>query len=71
MKMFFRFIKRIIISSFLLYIFNYFAVMYDFIVPINVFTILFTSLFGVYGFIGLVLFKYFIMWGFYGWDFEY
>lgn len=61
MKWIFKVIKKIIISSFLLYIYNYFAIAYHLVVPINVITIAIVSIFDVFGLIGLVIFKYFIL----------
>lgn len=61
MKILFRFIKRIICSSFLIYIYNYFFIKYDMIIPINFFNLIIVSFFGSFGLIGLILFKYFIM----------
>lgn len=68
MKLLFKILKKIIISSFLIYIYNYVAIKFDLIIPINFINISIVSLFGGFGLIGLVLFKYFIMWGFYGRD---
>ncbi len=61
MKWFFKIIRKIISSSFLLYIYNYFAVSYQMVVPINIVTISLVSIFGVIGLVGLALFKYFIL----------
>ena len=69
MKTLFKIMKKIIISSFLLYIFNYFAVSFNFVIPINLFSVAIVSIFDVIGLIGLILFKTFIMWGLYGWDY--
>lgn len=61
MKLLFKILKKIIISSFLIYIYNYVAIKFDLIIPINFINISIVSLFGGFGLIGLVLFKYFIM----------
>ena len=57
MKLLLKCIKRIIVGSFLLYVFNYFAVVYHFVIPINIITLGVVSVFDVFGLIGLILFK--------------
>lgn len=61
MKMFLKIIKKVIFSSFLIYIYNYIAIKYNMIIPINFMNISIVSIFGGFGLIGLVIFKYFIM----------
>lgn len=61
MKMLFKIIKKVIISSFLIYIYNYIAINYNMIIPINFMNISIVSIFGGFGLIGLIIFKYFIM----------
>lgn len=61
MKLLWKFIRKIIISAFVLYIFNYFFIHFDFVIPINVFTLSFVSIFDFFGLIGLVLFKIFVL----------
>lgn len=61
MKTIFKLIQRFIISSFILYIFDYFSIDYNCFVPINFITIVIVSYFGFFGLIGLVIFKYFIV----------
>lgn len=60
MKFLLKMIKKIIISSFILYVYNYVAIYFHLMVPINVYTILIVSVFDVFGLIGIILFKYFI-----------
>ncbi len=57
MKFIFKIIKRVIISSFLLYLFNYFFGTYHILIPINLYTVSFVSFFGWIGLVGLILFK--------------
>lgn len=52
------FLRKIVLSSFLLYFFNVFFDFLGFIIPINAFTIFITSLLGFAGFVGLIAFKY-------------
>lgn len=61
MKILFKVIKKVIISSFLLYFYNYIAIKFNMIIPINLANISIVSLFGGFGLIGLIIFKYFIM----------
>ena len=58
MKILFYFIKKIVIGSLLLYIYNYFAISYHFVIPINLFTLSITSIFDVFGLVGLVIFRF-------------
>ena len=59
-------IKKIVYSAFLLYGYNLIAVNFNMIVPINVYSMSIVSVLGSFGLISLVLFKYLILWGFYG-----
>ena len=52
------FLKRIIYSSFLIYGYNLISVHFNMILPINVITISFVSVFGSTALCALVLFKY-------------
>lgn len=61
MKFLFKIVKKVIISSFLLYMYNYFAINFNMIIPINFANISIVSIFGNFGIFGLVLFKYFIL----------
>lgn len=61
MKYLFKILKRIIISSFLLYIYNYFAISYNLAIPINVFTVVFVAFFGLFGLLGLLVFEILIL----------
>jgi len=58
MKIIFYFIKKIVIGSLLLYIYNYFAISYHFVIPINLFTLSITSIFDVFGLVGLAIFRF-------------
>lgn len=61
MKLFFKIIKKIIISIFVIYLFNYLFVKYNLIIPINTFTVLFTSFFGTFGLLALFIFKLLVL----------
>ena len=65
-KIFFCF-KKIILSCFILYGFNYISTDFNIIIPINLFSIFVIVFLGPFGLCGLVFFKYFVLWGFYGW----
>ena len=67
MKLLIKIIKKIVLSCFILYCYNYIAIKFDLILPINFINVFFVSLFGSIGLCGLVFFKYFIMWGKYEW----
>lgn len=60
-KILFKVLKRIIIGSFLIYFFNYFAIDFNMIIPINFANIFIVSFLGNFGILGLILFKCFIM----------
>lgn len=47
MKSLFNIIKRIIMSSFSIFLFNMMISPLNIVIPINIFTILFSSLFGI------------------------
>ncbi len=66
MKILKNIIKKIIYSSFLLYGYNLIAVDFNMIVPINIYSVSIVSILGSFGLISLVLFKYLLLWGFYG-----
>ena len=51
-------LKRIIYASFLLYGYNLISVNFNMMIPMNLYNLSFISLFGSFGLIGLVLFKY-------------
>lgn len=61
MKLFIKIFKKVIIGCFILYIFNFFSIKYNFIIPINYFSTSIISIFGIFGLIGLCLFKIFIL----------
>lgn len=67
MKIILKFLKKIIISCFILYGYNYISYRFNLILPINIFNILLISFLGPFGLIGLVFFKYFYLWGINGW----
>lgn len=70
MKLFVLFLKKIIVSTFLLYGYNLIATNFNLIIPINLFTIIFVTMLGIPSLIGLILFKIFILWGdYYGVNF--
>lgn len=60
-------IKKFFLSCFILYGFNYIAINYNIVLPINLFNIFIVSILGPFGICGLIFFKYFILWGFYDW----
>ncbi len=61
MKLLFKIIKRIVFGAFILYLYNYFAISFNMVVPINCFTLLVVTCFDVFGLLGLIIFKFFIM----------
>lgn len=60
-------LKKIIVGSFILYSFNYIAINYSVVLPINFINIIFVSILGPFGICGLIFFKYIFMWGIYEW----
>lgn len=67
MHLIFKIIKKIIFSSFLLYGYNLIAVNFNLIIPINIFNVVVISILGVPFLIGLIIFKFLVLWGdFYG-----
>lgn len=67
MHLIFKVIKKIIFSSFLLYGYNLIAVNFNLIIPINIFNVVVISILGVPFLIGLIIFKFLVLWGdFYG-----
>ncbi len=50
-----KYLKKIIMGSFIIYAFNMIAVNFNIVVPINIWTILFTSIFDFVG-IAIILF---------------
>ena len=61
MKVLFKILRKVIISSFLLYIYNFFAINFNMIIPINIITVLIVSFFDLFGLLGMIFFKYFIL----------
>lgn len=55
-KYIYKLIKKIIISTFLLYSYNVMTMRFNINIPINIFTVLFTAIFGTSGFMGIVFF---------------
>lgn len=68
MKYIVAFIKKFILSGFILYGYNLIAVNFNMIIPINFLTIGFVALLGAPALCALLLFKLLILWGIYGWD---
>lgn len=56
--MLYRLLKRIIISSFVLYGYNFISSNFNLILPINVISVSVVSILGSSGLFGLVLFRY-------------
>ena len=52
-----KYLKRIVMASFLIYAFNMIAVNFNIVLPINIWTITFTSIFDVCGLIILLIIK--------------
>ena len=55
MHIIFKIIKKIIIASFFIYGFNMISQSIDIIIPLNIFTIFYTSTFGLFGFASLII----------------
>lgn len=60
-----KIIKKIMIGCFVLYGYNYIAVNFNMVLPINYFNVIVLSFLGPFGLCGLVFFKFFVLWGFY------
>ena len=58
------FIKKIILSAFILYGYNLIAVNFNITIPINFYTLLFVAFFGSPALIALILFKIIVLWGY-------
>ncbi len=52
-----KYIKKVIMSSFIIYAFNVIAVNFNIVLPINVWTVLFISFFDVFGLAILLILK--------------
>ncbi len=61
MRLLFKTMKKIMIGSFLLYLYNYFAVSYDLAIPINLYSLSVVSLFDIFGLVGMVIYKIMIL----------
>ena len=57
MSVFIKYVKRVIMASFLIYAFNMVAVNFNVVVPINLWTIVFASIFDVPGISVLLILK--------------
>ena len=57
MKKLFNLFKRILFCFFIIYGFNMIGVNFNFILPINIFSLLIVFIFGLPGFVCLILFK--------------
>ena len=57
LNIFFKFIKKIIISTLLIYSFDVFSVSFHFSIPINFYTVILVSFFDIPAFVGLILFS--------------
>lgn len=60
-KKVFLVVKKIIVALLMIYAFNVIVFPINGVVPINVFTVIFVTLFGLPGVIGLCLFSIFIL----------
>ena len=54
-------LKKIVLSYFVLYCYNLIAVNFNFVIPINIVTIIFLSSFGLPSLIALLLFKILVL----------
>lgn len=61
MKFIFRILRRIILSTFLLYGYNLIAVNFNMIIPINIYTIVFVTVLGIPSILALLLFKILVL----------
>lgn len=61
MNLFVKLFKRIVLSCFILYGFNYISSNFNIIIPINIINVFIVSFLGPFGIIGLIFFKYIIM----------
>ena len=57
MNMIIKFLKKIIMSSFLIYAFNMVLLNFNVVIPINIYTIIYTSFFDVTSLVILLIFK--------------
>ena len=55
------FIKKIILSAFILYGYNLIAVNFNMVIPINLITILFIAILGTPALVALILFKILVL----------
>lgn len=63
MKKLYFVLKRVIISSFILYGYNFISSNFNLILPINFISVFTVSVLGSSGLFGLVLFRYLFLWG--------
>lgn len=61
MKIIVKMVKKVIFGAFLLYGYNLIAVNFNMIIPINFWTLLFTTFFGVPSILALLLFKILVL----------
>lgn len=61
MKFILFFIKRIVLSAFILYGYNLIAVNFNLIIPINIYTLCFITFLGCPALIALVLFRILVL----------
>ena len=58
---FIKIVKKIIFTGFLLYIFNFISIKFNFIIPINIFTFSLVFFLDYFALVGLVIFKYLLL----------
>ena len=63
MKNLYYILRRIIISSFILYGYNFISSNFNLILPLNLVSVFTVSVLGSSGLFGLVLFRYLFLWG--------
>ena len=61
MKVVLKFLKNVILSSFILYGYNLIAANFNMMIPINLYTVLFISMLGAPGVAALVFFKILVL----------
>ena len=70
MKFIYYLLKKIVISSFVLYGYNLIAFNFNLLLPFNLFTVVTVTSLGSSGLFGLVLFKYLFLWGKNAWNYQ-
>ena len=61
MKLLLKIIRKLIISCFILYSYNYIAGNFNLLLPINIINVIIIFILGPFGLIGLIFFKYFYL----------